>query len=93
MRAAGIPTMIWLDDGLNLWWSAEEGKRLFPEVCQMLEHFLGPGARHEDKGEGWPEPVQVVERHLGYRLDLTKGEYQLPAVTEQRIRSPRSGGG
>lgn len=85
MRAAGIPTMIWLDDGLNLWRSAEEGKRLFPEVCQTLEHYLGPGARHEEKGEGWPEPVQVVERHLGYRLDLTKGEYQLPAVTEQRI--------
>ena len=27
----------------------------------------------------------MVERHLGYRLDLTKGEYQLPAATEQRI--------
>ena len=70
MREAGIPTMIWLDDGLNLWPSVAEGERRLPEVDEALEHFLGPGARHPDKGEGWPKPVEVLEKHLGYRVDL-----------------------
>ena len=81
MREAGIPTMIWLDDGLNLWPSVAEGERRLPEVDEALEHFLGPGARHPDKGEGWPKPVEVLEKHLGYWVDLRQGEFQLPPPT------------
>ena len=49
------------------------------------EHFLGPGARHPDKGEGWPKPVEVLEKHLGYRVDLQRGEFQLPPPTMKRV--------
>lgn len=85
MRAEGIPTMIWLDDGLNLWRSAVEGKQRFPRVKQILEEFLGPGAVNEDKGEGWPEPVSVLQKHLGFRVDLQLGEYQRTDQTTNRL--------
>lgn len=85
MRQEGIPTMIWLDDGLNLWESAEQGRTVFPRVKQILEEYLGPGAVNESKGEGWPEPVKVLQKHLGYRIDLGSGEYQCTAARERQI--------
>jgi len=81
MRAAGIPTMIWLDDGLNLWESAEQGRERLPEVEAILEHYLGPGARHPSKGEGWPEPVTRLSKHLGTTVDLDKGLFMTPEPT------------
>lgn len=85
MREEGIPTMIWLDDGLNLWRSVEEGKQRFPRVKSILESYLGPGAVNEEKGEGWPEPVSVLQKHLGFRVDLSAGSFQRTDSTTSRI--------
>ena len=44
MREAGIPTMIWLDDGLNLWPSVAEGTSMSALTVQVLRLSLSLGS-------------------------------------------------
>lgn len=85
MREEAIPTMIWLDDGLNLWESVEEGEAKLPRVEEILESWLGPGARHPTKGEGWPTPVPVLEKHLGFKVDLEEEVFEVTKDTQHRL--------
>lgn len=88
MRAT-MPTVIWLDDGLNLHTSWAQGKKDQVEIERILVHWLGEGARHPTKGEGWDEsgPVEYVERCLGTSVDLKRGLFLTPGPTVKKIQN------
>ena len=84
MRSAGIPTIVYVDDGLNLAPCHHTALQMRPKVEKILsDHGL---RRALDKG-CW-EPTQRLDNHLGTRvlMDRPRGEFRTPVHTCQTIK-------
>ena len=87
MREAGIPTIMYVDDGLNGGSSLKDALRNRDTVEQILDDY---GVPQERDANGWPvkgswTPVRRLV-HLGEYLLLPENRIQTPALTCDYIR-------
>ena len=87
MRTAGIPTIMYVDDGLNGGRTLADALKNRDVVESTLERY---GIPQERDAQGWPvkgswTPVRRVE-HLGEYLLLPENRFQTPKMTCEYIR-------
>lgn len=82
MRKQGVPTLLYVDDGLNAGRTRAETLRHRSVVQQVLDDY---GIRRAaDKGD-W-EPTQILECHTGTKVDLTVNQFRLTKEKMVRLR-------
>jgi hypothetical protein len=87
MRAASIPTLLYVDDGLNGGKTLKDALANRDKVEEILQRYGIPQARDES---GWPvkgswTPVRRLE-HLGEYMLLPENRFQTPVQTCEYIR-------
>ena len=84
IRAAQIPTIVYVDDGMNMMPTQSAMLTARETVAGILDEH---GLRRETSKGNW-EPTQRLDNHLGTRVlcDVPRGQFRTPTATCRAIR-------